>query len=41
MKKRMVIMAALTVSLAVGVAGCDQRQADDVSYNLSLEMDGN
>lgn len=39
MKKRIVLMAALTVSLAVGVTGCDQRQSDDVSYNLSLEAD--
>ena len=24
---------------AVGITGCDQRQSDDVSYNLSLEAD--
>ena len=39
MKKKLVILIAVVV-LCLGVfTGCDQRQADDVSYNLSLEAD--
>ena len=38
MKK--VIGIILVVALGLGAfTGCDQRQADDVSYNLSLEAD--
>lgn len=35
------IMAAVIIStiMAITLTGCDQRQADDVSYNLSLEAD--
>ena len=41
MKKKMRIAAVLLVGMlaAVGITGCDQRQSDDVSYNLSLEAD--
>lgn len=41
MKKKMRIVAVLLVGMlaAVGITGCDQRQSDDVSYNLSLEAD--
>lgn len=39
MKKKMVLIPILVASLAAGLTGCDQRQADDVSYNLSLEAD--
>lgn len=38
MKKKIAIMS-LAVILSVGLTGCDQRQVDDVSYNLSLEAD--
>lgn len=38
--KRKIIAVGLISLLSVGVfTGCDQRQADDVSYNLSLEAD--
>ena len=37
MKK--VLLSALIISLICIFTGCDQRQADDVSYNLSLEAD--
>ena len=41
MKKKMRIVAVLLVGMlaAVGITGCDQRQSDDVSYNLSLDAD--
>lgn len=41
MKKKTRIAAVLLVGMlaAVGITGCDQRQSDDVSYNLSLEAD--
>ena len=41
MKKKMRIAVVLLVGMlaAVGITGCDQRQSDDVSYNLSLEAD--
>lgn len=41
MKKKTRIAAVLLVGMlaAVGIIGCDQRQSDDVSYNLSLEAD--
>lgn len=41
MKKKIRIAAVLLVGMlaAVGITGCDQRQSDDVSYNLSLEAD--
>ena len=37
MKKLLTIL--LAVVIAVVFTGCDQRQADDVSYNLSLQAD--
>ena len=39
--KKTRIAAVLLVGMlaAVGITGCDQRQSDDVSYNLSLEAD--
>ena len=37
MKKLLIIL--LVVVIAVSFTGCDQRQADDVSYNLSLQAD--
>ena len=40
MKKRLVLVLAMIVLVATVLTGCgDQRQADDVSYNLSLEAD--
>ena len=41
MKKliKVAALVVLTVVLAVVFVGCDQRQADDVSYNLSLQAD--
>ena len=41
MKNKMRIAAVLLVGMlvVVGITGCDQRQSDDVSYNLSLEAD--
>lgn len=41
MKNKMRIAVVLLVGMlaAVGITGCDQRQSDDVSYNLSLEAD--
>ena len=33
------IIMVLTLLVASILTGCDQRQADDVSYNLSLEAD--
>ena len=35
----MVMVAAVMVMTIVSFTGCDQRQADDVSYNLSLKAD--
>ena len=37
MKKILVVV--LAIMLVVCLAACDQRQADDVSYNLSLKAD--
>lgn len=37
MKK--IITALLIAAMVLALAGCDQRQSDDVSYNLSLEAD--
>ena len=37
MKK--ILAVVLAVMLVVCLAACDQRQADDVSYNLSLKAD--
>ncbi len=37
MKKLLTILLAVVISVAF--TGCDQRQADDVSYNLSLQAD--
>lgn len=37
MKKLLTILLALVICVAF--TGCDQRQADDVSYNLSLQAD--
>ena len=34
-----IIIALIAAIIFVLFAGCDQRQADDVSYNLSLEAD--
>ena len=41
MKKILLIVLALImcVGMAVGFTGCEQRQANMVSYNLSLEAD--
>lgn len=42
MKKRMITIIgvlALILIAAIGLSGCAQRQADQVSYNLSLEAD--
>ena len=38
MKRLLSIILAIVV-IAVAFTGCDQRQADDVSYNLSLQAD--
>ena len=38
MKKKL-LAVLLSLSVMCGVYGCDQRQADDVSYNLSLKAD--
>ena len=37
MKKNLLIMASIVGGILL--TGCDQRQADDVSYNLSLKAD--
>lgn len=39
MKKKLFILLATVVTAVGTLIGCDQRQADDVSYNLSLEAD--
>lgn len=40
MKKRKLVTAILAVvAMSMLLMGCDQRQADDVSYNLSLRAD--
>lgn len=38
MKKKISLLGLLFMTAAV-LTGCDQRQADDVSYNLSLQAD--
>lgn len=38
MKKKISLLGVLLV-LCLSLVGCDQRQADDVSYNLSLQAD--
>lgn len=38
MKKILTVLLVAVLCLGV-LTGCDQRQADDVSYNLSLEAD--
>ncbi len=38
MKKKISLLGLLLITAAV-LTGCDQRQADDVSYNLSLQAD--
>lgn len=38
MKKILTVLLIAVLSVGV-MTGCDQRQADDVSYNLSLEAD--
>lgn len=38
MKKRIWILILASIMM-LGLVGCDQRQADDVSYNLSLQAD--
>lgn len=37
--KRKIIQSLILGLFAIGMVGCDQRQADDVSYNLSLQAD--
>lgn len=37
MKK--ILLVVLAIMLVMCLVGCDQRQADDVSYNLSLKAD--
>lgn len=39
MKKKFLAVIFGAVSVAVLLTGCDQRAADDVSYNLSLDAD--
>lgn len=39
MKKKLVLLLAMAVLMIGTLTGCDQRQADDVSYNLSLQAD--
>lgn len=39
MKKKISLLGLLFMMTAVVLTGCDQRQADDVSYNLSLQAD--
>lgn len=39
MKKKLFILLATVMMVAGTLIGCDERQADDVSYNLSLEAD--
>lgn len=34
-----VVLAVVLMLVLASLTGCDQRQADDVSYNLSLEAD--
>ena len=38
-KKEKVLAAIILMMMIVSLTGCDQRQADDVSHNLSLEAD--
>ncbi len=38
MKKLLIVSLIVALSIAI-FSGCDQRQADDVSYNLSLQAD--
>lgn len=37
--KKILLTILLALLLVMCVTGCDQRQADDVSYNLSLKAD--
>ena len=37
--KKKILVGLLTSVMILGLVGCDQRQADDVSYNLSLRAD--
>lgn len=37
--KKVFIMLLVVAMVVVGLTGCDQRQADDVSYNLSKQAD--
>ena len=39
MKKRLSLIVLVAAVAMMVLTGCDQRQADDVSYNLSLEAD--
>lgn len=40
MKKKLILLVTLAILVVATLTGCgDQRQADDVSYNLSLEAD--
>lgn len=38
-KSIFLILSMLLILITTTLTGCDQRQADDVSYNLSLEAD--
>ena len=37
--KKKILVGLLVGVMMLGLVGCDQRQADDVSYNLSLRAD--
>lgn len=37
--KKKILVGLLAGVMMLGLVGCDQRQADDVSYNLSLRAD--
>lgn len=39
MKKKIIVILMVVILTLMALTGCDQRQADDVSYNLSLEAD--
>ena len=39
MKRKISLIFAMITMVVIALTGCDQRQADDVSYNLSLEAD--
>lgn len=39
MKRKLFLTIIMVILLVLTCVGCDQRQADDVSYNLSLKAD--